>query len=773
MKLPLYRFLVFFSFVSSLLAWVRPSAAQITAVLETPSNKQNVSGIGVISGWAFSSVPNAKVTVQLSVDGNTIGTVACCSERDDVAQQYGSQALLSGFAQGENFSNLSNGSHKIAVAISDNAGSPTKTIEIEISVIKVGGFSVLNVLDISQSTASISNQEIVLAKAFANEKASLNSQQVKVTLAWQENQQSLAIVKSENTDTAINSSNSLKSVSSSNALLVEAPRVARAETASDTIQAALENPPLLFPTTVSGKGLISGWAFSTTSGVTITKVQVLIDGTPALTIPCCTERADVAQAFPDFPQAGQSGFAAGVNFNELSSATHTIQVKIDDSAGTSTTIERDVIAVQLGGIAFIDDFDLSNATATIDASTVLSLNNVKISGTDSTGQSVEKEISADFNWEPSCQCFVTRSSCGDGSVEPNEECDGSAFPSDLNSCTALGFSGGTLGCTSTCFFDTTECSGGKSLYVTNVLSNSVSVVNTATNSVTATIPVGRSPRGIAISPDGASLYVANARDNTVSVVNTADNTVSLTLPVGNSPQGVTVAPDGSKVYVVNGLSNSVSVLDAATKQTLTTVNVGRQPQALALTPDGKFAYVTNYIDNSVTVFDTSTNTVVTTITDNIGNGPNGIAVTPDGKQAYAVSFNENSVSIIDVLTNTIPQTPFTIGLQPSRVTFSPSGANAYISSALDFSVFALDTATLEQVAAVPTPDQPDGLVVAPKGKRLYVSIFGRNGEGNQIELISTITNTLVTTNSDDNGPSATTITVGDGPFGLALTPDQP
>src|SRR5262249_22822225 len=158
------------------------------------------------------------------------------------------------------------------------------------------------------------------------------------------------------------------------------------------------------------------------------------------------------------------------------------------------------------------------------------------------------------------------SSCGDGSLEPGEECDGSLFPSDLNSCTALGFTGGTLGCTSTCFFDTSGCSGGKPLYVTNVLSNSVSVVNTATNSVTTEIPVGTSPRGIAISPDGASLYVTNARDNTVSVINTADNTVSMTVPVGSSPQGITVAPDGSKVYVVNGLSNSVSVLDAATKQ---------------------------------------------------------------------------------------------------------------------------------------------------------------------------------------------------------------
>ena len=40
-------------------------------------------------------------------------------------------------------------------------------------------------------------------------------------------------------------------------------------------------------------------------------------------------------------------------------------------------------------------------------------------------------------------------------------------------------------------------------------------------------------------------------DNTVSVINTATNTVSATITVGNNPDGVSVSPDGSKVYVTN------------------------------------------------------------------------------------------------------------------------------------------------------------------------------------------------------------------------------
>jgi YVTN family beta-propeller protein len=51
-------------------------------------------------------------------------------------------------------------------------------------------------------------------------------------------------------------------------------------------------------------------------------------------------------------------------------------------------------------------------------------------------------------------------------------------------------------------------------YVTNGGDNTVSVIATATNTVTATIPVGAGPGGVAVSPDGNTVYVANGGDNT-------------------------------------------------------------------------------------------------------------------------------------------------------------------------------------------------------------------------------------------------------------------
>jgi YVTN family beta-propeller protein len=73
----------------------------------------------------------------------------------------------------------------------------------------------------------------------------------------------------------------------------------------------------------------------------------------------------------------------------------------------------------------------------------------------------------------------------------------------------------------------------------------VSVIDAATNTVTATISVGIAPTGVAVTPDGSKAYVANTNSTTVSVIDTGTNTVAATIPVGNAPTafGLFIQPE--------------------------------------------------------------------------------------------------------------------------------------------------------------------------------------------------------------------------------------
>src|SRR3984893_491469 len=115
----------------------------------------------------------------------------------------------------------------------------------------------------------------------------------------------------------------------------------------------------------------------------------------------------------------------------------------------------------------------------------------------------------------------------------------------------------------------------QNIYITNQGSNNVSVIDTATNTVTATIPVGSQPQGVAVAPHRSKAYVANANSNNVSVIDTATNTVTATIPVGTFPDGLAVTPHGRKVYVTNNGSNNVSEIDTATNTVSATIPVGR------------------------------------------------------------------------------------------------------------------------------------------------------------------------------------------------------
>ena len=58
----------------------------------------------------------------------------------------------------------------------------------------------------------------------------------------------------------------------------------------------------------------------------------------------------------------------------------------------------------------------------------------------------------------------------------------------------------------------------RGVYITNAGSKSVSVINPSTNTVVATVTVGRNPVHAAVTPNGASAYITNAGANTVSVI---------------------------------------------------------------------------------------------------------------------------------------------------------------------------------------------------------------------------------------------------------------
>jgi len=326
---------------------------------------------------------------------------------------------------------------------------------------------------------------------------------------------------------------------------------------------------------------------------------------------------------------------------------------------------------------------------------------------------------------------------------------------------------------------------GAYVYVTDRDGDTVSVIDTSTNTVTGSpITVGGYPYDVVITPDGAFAYVSNSDSATVSVIDTTQGAVVATIPVGSGPYGMAISPDGSLVYVANFNGPSVSVIDTSSNTVTTTFSVPGQPRCVAVTPDGLTAYVTNSSgSNTVSVIDTVTNTVTTTIA--VGAVPLGVVITPDGSAVYVANQGNNSVSVIDPTTNAVIGSPISPSYGAFGLAISPDGAFVYSAASNGARVDVISTSSNSIVESVTTGSGPTNVAISPDGHFAYVTLGRTPGAVGVIALdfAPTITTTSPLAAATVDRPHTTTIeatgypaptfslTGGSLPPGLTLAAD--
>jgi YVTN family beta-propeller protein len=212
---------------------------------------------------------------------------------------------------------------------------------------------------------------------------------------------------------------------------------------------------------------------------------------------------------------------------------------------------------------------------------------------------------------------------------------------------------------------------GRRAFVTNAGDDTVSVVDLAAMTVTATVATGRYPHGLRVSPGGREAYVANVQDGSLSVIDTRSLIEVARIPVGPTPVQVGFTPDGSRVYVSLRDENRIAVVDTVSRALVGTVDVGRNPIQVHATPEGRFIYAANQGTESepadtVSVIEVATGSVVDII--RTGKGAHGVSVSDDGALVFVTNIVDSTVSVIDAAARKVVAT-FAVGGGPNGITF--------------------------------------------------------------------------------------------------------
>lgn len=218
---------------------------------------------------------------------------------------------------------------------------------------------------------------------------------------------------------------------------------------------------------------------------------------------------------------------------------------------------------------------------------------------------------------------------------------------------------------------------GQILVALNCLNDSMSVINTATNTIVVdrydlrpynTTPAtgngvagGEEPYGVAITPDGKRAYITSIRDREVVVMdisNALSGSVALIkrIPLAGSPNNVVLKASTGELFVAEDNSDQVAVIDtnpsSPTYNTVTHTIDAIAPPGTFLTTGPRFT----------------------------GAATNNVALSPDGNSLYVTNGGANDVAVVPLTGSGAYQVAGLIptGWYPTTVTASADGSALYI-----------------------------------------------------------------------------------------------
>ena len=281
-------------------------------------------------------------------------------------------------------------------------------------------------------------------------------------------------------------------------------------------------------------------------------------------------------------------------------------------------------------------------------------------------------------------------------------------------------------------------SGKGEVLVANYGSNDVSVISDTTNTVIATIPVGVEPVGVAYDSGKGEVFVANGNSNNVSVISDASNSVVATIPVGTGPVGVAYDSGKGEVFVTNYLSDSVSVISDASNKMVANIPVGINPGSIEYDSGKGEVFVANSNSNNVSVISDATNKVVATIP--VGTEPGDVAYDSGKGEVFVTNYLSDSVSVISDASNKVVAT-ILIGTGPAAVAYDSGKREVLVANYGSYNVSVISGTTNKVVATIPVWFNP-GSVGYDGGKG---EVFVANSNSNNVSVISDTTNKVVAT----------------------------
>lgn len=291
------------------------------------------------------------------------------------------------------------------------------------------------------------------------------------------------------------------------------------------------------------------------------------------------------------------------------------------------------------------------------------------------------------------------------------------------------------------------------IYTANEISNTISVIDTATGKVD-TVLLGDEGHhqplynghidihGMMPSPDGRMLLVTGRGSSTVVAIDTQTKKIMGYVLPGREPHVATFTPDGREAWVTVRGENYISVIDPKNMKITGQIPTVNGPSMVIFSQDGKLAFIASQREPALAVIDVSFRKTVTLIPVPSRFSP-FLMLSPDGNEVWVTHKDTSQVSIISVKEAKLVKT-FPVGKAPNHLAFvqNAKGRFVYVTIAKEnvVEVYEQDGGN-RQIVRIAVGEEPHGIWPNEDGSKLYVG----HEKTNDVRVIDTATNKIIAT----------------------------
>ena len=293
------------------------------------------------------------------------------------------------------------------------------------------------------------------------------------------------------------------------------------------------------------------------------------------------------------------------------------------------------------------------------------------------------------------------------------------------------------------------------VYAADQTSNTVSVIDPSANKLLGVIRLGDPVpgalsalykgqllvHGLGYSPDSKTLAVVSVGSNSVTLIDTATNKVKGVVYVGRSPHEAFFTPNGRELWVTVRGEDYVSVIDPIEMRETRRIRMANGPGMTMFGPDGRYAFVCSSFTPELAVIDTASHQIIKRVPQTSPFCPN-IAVSPENNEVWITLKDVGKVQIFSAKPPFEQIAVLDTGPITNHVNFvtNRNGKFAYITIGGANEVKAYRRgAKPELVATIPVGDLPHGIWPSGDGTRVYVAL--ENGE--HAVAIDTLSNKVI------------------------------